>query len=95
VALKVIVLGSKGVVSFMQVRKGAFNGVIEDSGLRNSALAKKVECTPQYISALRKGHRKCVSPDMGIRIARALGVRVDTIFVPKEESGADLMAEAV
>jgi transcriptional regulator with XRE-family HTH domain len=60
----------------------SLKALIEQRGLSPSALAGQVGCTPPFICHLTAGRRTGASPELAERIAEALEVPLDVLFVP-------------
>jgi len=67
----------------MQITHPAtLKALIEQRGLRNAALAAEVGCGRSFIGHLVSGRRTGVSTELAQRIAEALDVPEDILFVP-------------
>lgn len=67
----------------MQITHSAtLKALIEQRGLRNAGLAAEVGCGRSFIGHLVSGRRTGVSPELARRIAEALEVPEDILFVP-------------
>lgn len=66
--------------------------LIDRAGLSNRRLAAGAGCSPTFINSLANGHKTGVTPELAERIAEALDVPLDLLFVPtgSGDSGSDV-----
>jgi transcriptional regulator with XRE-family HTH domain len=57
--------------------------LIRQRGLTYAALGAQVGCTAPFLCHLAQGRRKGATPELAERIAEALEVPVDVLFVPR------------
>lgn len=74
-----------------------FKALIKQRGLSYSALGREVGCAKQFIGHLAIGHKTGATPELAERIAEALSVPLDVLFVPTEstESGQSVHSEKI
>lgn len=67
----------------MQItHRATLRALTEQRGLSYAGLASKVGCTKQFIGHLAVGRKTGASPELAERIAEALSVPLDVLFVP-------------
>lgn len=62
--------------------------LIKQRGLSYAALGREVGCAKQFIGHLAVGHKTGATPELAERIAEALSVPLEVIFVPGESTNS-------
>jgi len=82
----------------MQITHPAtLKALIEQRGLSYAALGREVGCHKSFIGHLAVGHKASATPELAERIAEALSVPLDVLFVPttSTDSGENIHAEKI
>ena len=69
----------------MQItHRATLRALTEQRGLSYAGLARLAGCSKPFIGHLASGHKTGARPELAERIAEALAVPVDVLFVPEQ-----------
>lgn len=79
------------------IHRATLRALAEQRGLSHAGLAREAGCSKSFIDHLAVGRKTGASPELAERIAEALSVPLDVLFVPETstDSGDIIHSEKI